>query len=115
MKIHEQCLVCYVVGDVDAELNSKPQNYVERRLVLCAHDEMTAQANDSQAKSWVFEDQHVLHKKGVGQGIHKSDVICSTVGWLEDASQTLEYGKNYEEYWTGELFIKQVYLSNLNP
>jgi hypothetical protein len=29
-------------------------------------------------------------------------------GWLKDASQTLEYGKNYEGYWTGELFVKQV-------
>src|SRR5882762_7350923 len=39
---------------------------------------------------------------------HQSDVICLTVGWLADASQTLEYGKNYEGYWTGELFVKQV-------
>ena len=30
------------------------------------------------------------------------------VGWLADASQTLEYGKNYDGYWTGELFVKQV-------
>jgi hypothetical protein len=29
-------------------------------------------------------------------------------GWLKDASQSLEYGKNYEEYWTGEMFVKQV-------
>lgn len=35
-------------------------------------------------------------------------MICVTYGWIEDASQTLEYGKNYEGYWTGELFVKQV-------
>jgi hypothetical protein len=69
---------------------------------------MTAQANDSWVKSRVFEDQHSLQKKGAGQGIHQSDVICSTVGWLKDASQSLVYGKNYDGYWTGELFIKQV-------
>jgi hypothetical protein len=69
---------------------------------------MMAQANDIMPKTWVFEDQHCLQKKGVGHGLHKSDILCSTVGWLEEATQTLEYGKNYEGYWTGELFIKQV-------
>jgi len=37
----------------------------------------------------------------------QSEVICSTVGHLTEAGQTLEYGKNYEGYWTGELFVKQ--------
>lgn len=108
MAAHAERLVKYVVGSVENEALREPNNYVECRLVLCAHDEMTAQANDSRAKSWVLEDQHVLRKKGVGRGIHQSDIICSTVGWLREASQTLEYGKNYEGYWTGELFIKQV-------
>ncbi|KAH7917225.1 hypothetical protein BV22DRAFT_1108607 [Leucogyrophana mollusca] len=90
------------------ELTIPPENYVERRLVLIAHDEMTAQENDLKAKNWVLEDQHALRKKGVGRGIHKSDVICSTVGHLKEASQTLEYGKNYDGYWTGELFVKQI-------
>ena len=26
---------------------------------------------------------------------------------LKDASQILEYGKNYKGYWMGELFVKQ--------
>ena len=55
-----------------------------------------------------MEGEHALKKKGVGWGIHQSDVICSTMGWLEEASQSLEYGKNYDGYWTGELFVKQV-------
>ena len=42
-------------------------NFVEWKLVLCAHDEMTAQANDSRAKYWVFKDQHALRKKGAGR------------------------------------------------
>jgi hypothetical protein len=71
---------------------------------------MTAQANDSQGKSWVLEDNHRLRKKGPGHGLYKSDIICSTVGWLKDASQTLKYGKNYDGYWTGELFVKQVHI-----
>jgi hypothetical protein len=49
-----------------------------------------------------------LKKKGVGRGIHQSDVIRSMFGWLKDASQSLGYGKNYKGYWTGEIFVKQV-------
>jgi hypothetical protein len=101
-------LVEYVVGDVSMELEKAPTNFVEQRLVLCAHDEMTAQANDGREKSWVLEGNQPLRKKGAGRGIHQSDIICSTVGWLKEASQTLEYGKNYDGYWTGELFVKQV-------
>ncbi|KAI0050733.1 hypothetical protein FA95DRAFT_1486740 [Auriscalpium vulgare] len=63
------------------------------------------QANDLKAKSWVLDGEHALKKKGQGRGVHQSDVICSTVGWLKQASQSLEYGKNYEGYWTGELLI----------
>ncbi|KIL55377.1 hypothetical protein M378DRAFT_90974 [Amanita muscaria Koide BX008] len=80
----------------------------ERRLVLVAHDEMTAQAHDGKTKSWVMDNEHALKKKGVGRGMHHSEVICSTVGSLKDAGQDLEYGKNYDGYWTGELFVKQL-------
>lgn len=98
-------LVRYEVGDVDKEV---PMEGSGRPLVLVAHDEMTAQANDGKKKSWIMDGEQPLRKKGVGRGIHQSDVICSTVGWLEEGSQTLEYGKNYEGYWTGELFVEQV-------
>jgi hypothetical protein len=66
------------------------------------------QANDGDRAGWGPEDERPLLKKGVGHGSHWSDVICSTVGWLKEAGQQLEYGKNYDGYWTGELFIKQV-------
>ena len=69
---------------------------------------MTVQANDGKKKSWVLEGEQPLQKKGLGCGIHQSDVICSMYGWLKDASQSLEYGKNYDGYWMGELFVKQV-------
>lgn len=111
MKSLEPRLVRYVVGDVEKPI--LPLNFVERLLVLCSHDESTSQANDSQEKSWVLGDQHPLRKKGPGHGLHQSDIICSTAGWLADASQTLEYGKNYDGYWTGELFVKQVRLCTL--
>ncbi|KAE9394968.1 hypothetical protein BT96DRAFT_958677 [Gymnopus androsaceus JB14] len=64
--------------------------------------------NNAQVKNWVFRDQHMLRKKGVGCGIHKSDALCSTVRWLRNGSQSMECGKNYEGYWTGELFVKQL-------
>jgi hypothetical protein len=109
MKEYEPRLVKYVVGDVkkEVEMHLAPG---ERKLVLVAHDEMTAQANNGKTMSWVWQGEQPLKKKGVGRGLHQSDVICSTVGWLKDASQTLEYGKNYDGYWNGELFIKQVCL-----
>ena len=108
MKQHRQRVVEYVVGDVGKEKGKVVENYVERRLVLVSHDESTTQANDGRKKSWVHENEHALKKKGAGRGIHQSDVICSTMGWLGAASQSLEYGKNYEGYWNGELFVKQV-------
>ena len=101
-------LIRYVVGDVDTVLADPQWNFVECILVLVAHDKMAAQSNDSYDKSWVLGDQHQLRKKGPGRRLHQSDGICSTVGWLQEGSQTLEYGKNYEGYWNGELFIKQV-------
>lgn len=111
MAEYRRRLVEYVVGDVEKRVEKIPENYVERQLVLCSHDESTSQANDSPEKSWVHQDEHALKKKGVGRGQHQSDVICSTVGWLKEASQSLEYGKNYDGYWTGEMFVKQVRIS----
>ncbi|KAJ7939496.1 hypothetical protein B0H13DRAFT_1587124 [Mycena leptocephala] len=57
---------------------------------------------------WIFEDQHALRKKGVGRGLHRSDIIYSTFGHIPEAGAQIEYGKNYDGYWTGELFVKQV-------
>lgn len=106
MAEHARRLVRYSTTNVEVEI--APSNYVERGLVLCAHDEMTTQANDGVKKSWVLEGEFALKKKGQGRGIHQSDVICSTVGWLAEASQSMDYGKNYDGYWNGALFVKQV-------
>jgi len=108
MEEYRQCLVEFKVGEVETEI-LKPRNFVEKLLVLCSHDDSTTQANDGQMEGWVLDGEQPLKKKGSGRGLHQSDVICSTVGWLKDASQTLEYGKNYDGYWTGELFVKQVF------
>ncbi|KAG1868722.1 hypothetical protein C8R48DRAFT_747104 [Suillus tomentosus] len=63
---------------------------------------MMAQLNDATDKYW----------KGVGRGLHCSDVICSTVGHLVDAGESMEYSKNHEGYWNGEMFVKQ---PEMNP
>ncbi|KAH8927348.1 hypothetical protein BT69DRAFT_1294190 [Atractiella rhizophila] len=34
--------------------------------------------------------------------------ICSTQGWLEEAGEQLEYGKNHEGYWNAEKLAEQV-------
>jgi hypothetical protein len=86
MKRLECRLVQYIVGQVETEQFIEPQNYVEHRLVLCCHDEMTCQANDAQEKGWVLDNQFPLQKKGAGHGLHQSDIICSTVGWLKEES-----------------------------
>ncbi|THH13846.1 hypothetical protein EUX98_g9674 [Antrodiella citrinella] len=101
-------LVKYEVGNVSALVQPHRANYVDRQLVLVAHDEMTAQANDGRKKSWVLDGEHALKKKGAGRGMHQSDVICSTIGWVAEASQSLEYGKNYDGYWNGEMFVTQL-------
>ena len=72
MKEYRRRIVEYVVGDVGKEKEKLVENYVERRLVLTAHDESTAQANDGKKKSWVHENEHALKKKGVGRGIHQT-------------------------------------------
>jgi predicted transcriptional regulator len=99
-------MVDYKIGNVGEP--EKQDNYVERGIVAVWHDEMTCQCNDTEKMGWVYEGEQPLKKKGQGRGLHQSDVICSTCGWLEEASETLEYGKNYDGYWTGELLVKQV-------
>ncbi|KAG2106628.1 uncharacterized protein F5147DRAFT_578923 [Suillus discolor] len=64
--------------------------------------------NNGQSMSWVPNSEHKLRKKGVGRGLHQSSIICSTVGHLEEAAHTIEYGKNYDGYWNGEMFVKQL-------
>ncbi len=101
-------LVKYAIDDVTKEVPIDPAVGDHPRIVLVAHDEMTAQAHDGVKRGWVLDGDMPLKKKGPGRGLHQSDFICSTVGWLEDASVTLEYGKNHDGFWTGELFVKQV-------
>ena len=97
------------MGDPTEEI-VKPLPPGVRKLVLLAHDESTCTANDGPKASWVLEGEQPILKKGAGRGSHRSDVICSTFGWLENAGVQIEYGKNYDGFWTGELFIKQVIL-----
>ena len=83
-------------------------NYVKCQLVLMPQNEMTSQANDILLKMWVYQQQYMLREKGPGWGLHQSDTINSVVRWLKGGPQTLEYGKYYERYWAGNLFVKQV-------
>ena len=68
---------------------------------------MVSQANDAIQAEWVLDGNHRPRKKGVGRGLHQSDIICSTFGWLSEASETLEYGKAHDGYWDGEKFVNQ--------
>ncbi|KIJ39956.1 hypothetical protein M422DRAFT_257275 [Sphaerobolus stellatus SS14] len=88
----------YLQKVVDEEMPQGLKQYVE--LELFPRIQLKA--------SWIWQGEQPLKKKGLGRGLHQSDFICSTIGWLKDASQTLEYGKNYDGYWNGELFVKQL-------
>ena len=102
-------LTQYKVGEVSTELSRDPTIPAGTpRYVLVAHDEMTVQAHDGLKFSWILDGEQPLKKKGAGRGLHQSDFICSTIGWLVDASETLEYGKNYDGFWNGKLFVQQV-------
>ena len=109
MEEYRQRLVEYSMEDPTKEV-LKPLPPDVRKLVLLAHDESTCTANDGPKASWVLEGEQPILKKGAGRGSHRSDVICSTFGWLENAGVQLEYGKNHDGFWTGEMFIKQVIL-----
>ena len=99
-------LVEYEEGQVENEIVKQRGN--KPPAVLIFHDECTFTANDGPRKSWVLDGSHKLRKKGAGRGIHRSDFICNTVGWLQEGGQSLEYGKNHEGYWTGEMLAKQL-------
>ena len=107
MADYRQWLVEYTMGQPNEEI-AKQLPHGMQKLVLLAHDESTCTANDGLKASWVLEGEQPILKKGAGHRSHCSDVICSTYGWLKDAGVQIEYGKNYDGFWTGELFIKQV-------
>ncbi|KAG1775117.1 hypothetical protein EV702DRAFT_1180521 [Suillus placidus] len=93
------------------ELEIFPRNHLKvgRGISLStARRWLRSQANDAVGQYWVFEDEFRLRKKGAGRGLHRSDVICSTVGHLVEAGETMEYGKNHEGYWCGENFCTQL-------
>ncbi|KIY51420.1 hypothetical protein FISHEDRAFT_37142, partial [Fistulina hepatica ATCC 64428] len=103
--LHEERprMIQYKVGNVDEELEAPEHNYVEWHVVLVFQDEMTYQAKDGKKKAWAMDGKQPLKKKRQGRGLHHSNVICSMFGWMKDAGQVLEYGKNYNGYWNGEL------------
>jgi hypothetical protein len=109
MAEHRKRMVEYKMG--------KPTKLLEKilpmgvqKLILVAHDESTCMANDGPKSLWVPHDKQPILKKGAGCRSHQSDVICSTYGWLRNAGVQFEYGKNYEGYWTGEMFVEQIRL-----
>ncbi|KAH8926121.1 hypothetical protein BT69DRAFT_1190626, partial [Atractiella rhizophila] len=57
---------------------------------------------------WLYclDGQSKLRKKGVGRGIHRSDFICPTYGWLEDAGEQLEYWKAHEKLIEQVIFLQ---------
>ncbi|KAF9489276.1 hypothetical protein BDN71DRAFT_1530069, partial [Pleurotus eryngii] len=119
----------YLEHLIDNEMPRGLKQYMELELFPQIHLKVGRGISVSTVRSWLHAEgfkytthkkglyfdgheqpDYPLRKKGAGRGIHQSDILCSTFGWIEEASQTLEYGKNYDGYWTEELFVKQVSL-----
>ncbi|KAG2151186.1 uncharacterized protein EDB93DRAFT_1275952 [Suillus bovinus] len=105
----------YLEGLVQTEMPQGLKRYIELELFPRIHMKvgrgvsLSTASNDGQSMSWVPDGEHKLRKKGAGQGLHQSSIICSTVGHLEEAAHTIEYGKNYDGYWNGEMFVAQLH------
>ena len=54
MEKHEEWPVKYIVGDVDKQVDMKPQNYFEHHFILAPHDKTTSQANDGHNMGWIL-------------------------------------------------------------
>ncbi|KAG1732059.1 hypothetical protein EDB19DRAFT_1640483 [Suillus lakei] len=102
----------YLKNVVNDEMPNALKRYIELELFPCIHLKVGRGISLSTAHcwlhQWVFDNEFKLRKKGVGRGIHRSDVICSTCGHLSQAGESMEYGKNYEGYWNGERFCTQM-------
>ena len=109
MKGYEQQLVHYVIGDVDQEVILPCNNYVEHCLILLPQDKMTSQANDIVEMMWVYKNEYhctICRRRGLVMVFIRVIPFVQQLdaeGW-----ETLKYGKNYDGYWDGELFVKQV-------
>ncbi|KAG1883732.1 hypothetical protein F4604DRAFT_1575373 [Suillus subluteus] len=116
----------YLEGLVQTEMPQGLKRYIELELFPHIHMKVGRGESLSTACRWLHlegfqfmaykkglyfdgHNQPDLRKKGVGQGLHQSSIICSTVGHLEEAARTIEYSKNYEGYWNGEMFIVQLH------
>ncbi|KAJ3990859.1 hypothetical protein F5050DRAFT_1582343, partial [Lentinula boryana] len=129
--LNPQKLKCLMKGEMasqeadeyvhELEHNEMPQElkaFLEETLLPCLHVKSASSYGLSLSsmhhlmlrEGWVLNGEQPLQKKGPSRGIHQSDFICSTVGWLKDASATLEYGKNHQGMWTGELSLRGLYL-----
>ncbi|KAG1858571.1 hypothetical protein F4604DRAFT_1882904 [Suillus subluteus] len=98
----------YLHTIVNNEMPHGLKHYMELELFPRIHLKIGHGISLVTARQWFHrEDQFKLQKKGVGRGLHRSDVICSTVGHLVDAGESMEYGKNHEGYWNGEMFLNE--------
>jgi len=92
----------------------------EKEHVLLPQDECTVSTNDHPCQLWLKNNQQPLKKKGNGRGVHISDWICETTGWLAlseeqiaqqsqlppearlkatDARKIIYPGKNHDAWW----------------
>ncbi|KAH8922371.1 hypothetical protein BT69DRAFT_1308593 [Atractiella rhizophila] len=93
-----------LVHMVNKDLPDRLKSYVNLELFPRIEWKPT-KANDGKTHSWMLEGRAKLRKKGQGRGIHRSDFLCSTFGHLADAGVQIEYGKNHDGFWTGELIL----------
>ncbi|RKF73189.1 hypothetical protein GcM1_245100, partial [Golovinomyces cichoracearum] len=104
-------MVQYVGDKYETELQLEAR-YNGKKIVLFSQDESTCYANDASQYVWLEKGKSTLRKKGLGQSIMISAIICLCHGIMEwngeNSYETLEAGTNREGWWVADNVVKQV-------
>ncbi|RKF62157.1 hypothetical protein GcM3_149011 [Golovinomyces cichoracearum] len=104
-------MVQYVGDEYETELQPEAR-YNGKKIVLCSQDESTCYANDAPRYVWLEKGKSTLRKKGLGQSIMISTIICPYHGIMEwngeKLYENLEAGTNRKGWWVADDVVKQV-------
>ena len=94
---------------VDPELK-----FFKMQIVSLFHNEIIFRANKYQQFCWLGNDEQVIKTKIRVRGLMVSEFVCPWNGKMVDPDtgepccMILNYGKNYDGYWTGKYVVIQL-------
>ena len=83
-------------------------NMGKTETVAVFHNEIIFRANEDQWFCWLWNNEQVIKPKSAVRGVMLFKFVCLFHGNMVDPDTgksyrvILNYGKNYDEYWTGE-------------